>query len=229
MKKTKQSSTNQVVDECVTQTDKYYVVLHRAAYVPMVREFHLAMGHDAPTKIIDSFLDDAAVKLRQRLIREEARETIAALAVNPVNLIELADGLCDLIYVTAGAAVVAGHQDLTYSNDLQLSLVDDVYAAWNAICNILGGSVSAIEAIEKSSCHSWGKAGVLARLINHCERIAAIYGIPLKDCFEEVHKSNMTKLGPDGKPIYHTDGKIAKGPNFKKPDLTSILKKYGVV
>jgi predicted HAD superfamily Cof-like phosphohydrolase len=51
------------------------------------------------------------------------------------------------------------------------------------------------------------------------------YGIPLKQCFAEVHESNMSKLGKDGKPIYREDGKIMKGPNFKLPDLKSILEK----
>jgi predicted HAD superfamily Cof-like phosphohydrolase len=39
----------------------------------------------------------------------------------------------------------------------------------------------------------------------------------------EVHRSNMSKAGADGKPIYREDGKILKGPNYSKPDLASIL------
>ena len=49
------------------------------------------------------------------------------------------------------------------------------------------------------------------------------FGIDLDDCFAEVHRSNMSKLGEDGKPIYREDGKVLKGPNFSEPDLTSIL------
>lgn len=41
--------------------------------------------------------------------------------------------------------------------------------------------------------------------------------------FLEVHNSNMSKLGEDGKPILREDGKVLKGPNFFKPDLTKIL------
>ena len=40
--------------------------------------------------------------------------------------------------------------------------------------------------------------------------------------FSEVHRSNMSKLGVDGKPIYREDGKVLKGPNYFKPDLASI-------
>ena len=49
------------------------------------------------------------------------------------------------------------------------------------------------------------------------------FGIDLDDCFAEVHRSNMSKLGEDGKPIYREDGKVLKGPNFSEPDLTSVL------
>ena len=49
------------------------------------------------------------------------------------------------------------------------------------------------------------------------------FGINLDDCFEEVQKSNMSKLGDDGKPIYNDKGKVMKGPNYFKPDLTKFV------
>lgn len=45
------------------------------------------------------------------------------------------------------------------------------------------------------------------------------------EVFEEIQKSNMSKLGADGKPIYREDGKVLKGPNYFKPDIQSILNK----
>ena len=50
------------------------------------------------------------------------------------------------------------------------------------------------------------------------------FGVNLDKCFDEVQKSNMSKLGKDGKPIYNDDGKVMKGPNYFKPDLTKFLK-----
>ena len=50
------------------------------------------------------------------------------------------------------------------------------------------------------------------------------FGIDLDKCFEEVQKSNMSKLGTDGKPIYNENGKVMKGPNYFKPDLNKFLK-----
>ena len=49
------------------------------------------------------------------------------------------------------------------------------------------------------------------------------FGIDLDACFVEVHESNMSKLGEDGKPIKRFDGKVVKGPNFFAPDLKKIL------
>jgi predicted HAD superfamily Cof-like phosphohydrolase len=43
--------------------------------------------------------------------------------------------------------------------------------------------------------------------------------------FEEIQRSNMSKLGIDGKPIYREDGKVLKGPNYIKPDIQGILDK----
>ena len=51
------------------------------------------------------------------------------------------------------------------------------------------------------------------------------FGINLDKCFEEVQNSNMSKLGLDGKPIYNENGKVMKGPNYFKPDLSKLLAK----
>lgn len=45
----------------------------------------------------------------------------------------------------------------------------------------------------------------------------------IEDVFDEVHRSNMSKLGEDGKPIYREDGKILKGPNFSPPNIEKFL------
>jgi predicted HAD superfamily Cof-like phosphohydrolase len=45
----------------------------------------------------------------------------------------------------------------------------------------------------------------------------------IEDVFDEVHRSNMSKLGVDGKPIYREDGKVLKGPNFTPPNIQQFL------
>ena len=49
------------------------------------------------------------------------------------------------------------------------------------------------------------------------------FGIDLDKCFEEVQNSNMSKLGENGKPIYNVSGKVMKGPNYFKPDLSKFV------
>ena len=49
------------------------------------------------------------------------------------------------------------------------------------------------------------------------------FGIDLDKCFEEVQNSNMSKLDDNGKPIYNEHGKVMKGPNYFKPDLTKFI------
>ena len=49
------------------------------------------------------------------------------------------------------------------------------------------------------------------------------FGIDLDKCFEEVQNSNMSKLDENGKPIYNDSGKVMKGPNYFKPDLSKFV------
>ena len=49
------------------------------------------------------------------------------------------------------------------------------------------------------------------------------FGLDLDECFEEVHRSNMSKLGKNGRPLYREDGKVMKGPGYFEPDLERIL------
>jgi predicted HAD superfamily Cof-like phosphohydrolase len=50
-----------------------------------------------------------------------------------------------------------------------------------------------------------------------------VFGFPSMEIFQEIHRSNMSKLGDDGKPIYREDGKIMKGPNYFKPDIKKVM------
>ena len=82
-----------------------------------------------------------------------------------------------------------------------------------------------------ASMSSGGTLVDVADAITDCFYIligtAIEYGIAdkLPALFTEVHESNMSKLGEDGKPMYREDGKVMKGPNYKKPNLKSIV--YG--
>ena len=109
--------------------------------------------YDQEVKTKSEFPDKKIVKLRLDLIREELDELTNAIKNN--DIVEVADALTDILYVTYGA----GHS----------------------------------------------------------------FGINLDKCFEEVQRSNMSKLDINGKPIYNKNGKVMKGPNYFKPDLKKFL------
>ena len=73
--------------------------------------------------------------------------------------------------------------------------------------------------------HMEGIADALTDILYVTYGAGHAFGIDLDKCFEEVQRSNMSKLGADGKPIYRDDGKIMKGPNYSEPDLKKVL--YG--
>ena len=66
-------------------------------------------------------------------------------------------------------------------------------------------------------------ADVLTDLLYVTYGAGHAFGINLDKCFDEVQKSNMSKLGLDGKPIYSDKGKVLKGPKYFKPNLSNFL------
>ena len=68
-----------------------------------------------------------------------------------------------------------------------------------------------------------GVADALADIVYVAYGTAHVYGIDLDSVLDEVHASNMTKLGADGRPIRRADGKVLKGPNYRPPDIAAVL------
>ena len=63
----------------------------------------------------------------------------------------------------------------------------------------------------------------LSDIVFVCYQFAAAFGLDLDTAMDRVFESNMSKLGEDGKPIYREDGKVLKGPNYKKPNLNDLV------
>ena len=63
----------------------------------------------------------------------------------------------------------------------------------------------------------------LADLVYVCFQYAENMEWDLEEALHRVHKSNMSKLGLDGKPIYRVDGKVLKGPNYAPPEMTDLI------
>ncbi len=116
-----------------------------------VKAFMDTYGQDVKEKA--EFPENKIVQLRIDLIEEELNELKEA--IKNKDIVEVADALTDILYVTYGA----GHS----------------------------------------------------------------FGVNLDECFDEVQRSNMSKLGEDGKPIYNDSGKVMKGPNYFAPNLKKIV------
>ena len=95
-----------------------------------------------------------------------------------------------------------------------------MYEEWRETAQELypGGSFESSKDANKKRL-----AKELADLLYVVYGTAVSFGIPIDEVFEEVHRSNMSKL-VDGKPSYREDGKVLKGPNYKPPQLDHIFK-----
>ena len=116
-----------------------------------VKTFMNTYGQEVKEKA--TFPENKIAQLRIDLIEEELNELKEAVKNN--DIVEVADALTDILYVTYGA----GHS----------------------------------------------------------------FGVDLDKCFDEVQRSNMSKLGVDGRPIYNESGKVMKGPDYFAPDLKKII------
>lgn len=83
---------------------------------------------------------------------------------------------------------------------------------------------------EVAELHEAVEAGDLIEVADALADIAYVvygaaltFGIDLDAVLAEVHRSNMSKLGSDGRPIYRADGKILKGPRYFRPDIAAVL------
>ena len=65
----------------------------------------------------------------------------------------------------------------------------------------------------------------ITKSISNLDQIIVLHGLQdkIEAVFDEIQRSNMSKLGEDGQPIYREDGKVMKGPNYFKPDFSKLL------
>ena len=63
----------------------------------------------------------------------------------------------------------------------------------------------------------------LVDLVYVCYQMAAFLNVDLDSALDRVHESNMSKVDDNGRPIYNASGKVMKGPNYRKPDLTDLI------
>lgn len=208
-----------------TEEHKYMAEGGRKTCKEMVTEFHRANGAVIAGK--DLRLEVAV--LRMRLIVEEFAETCIALHTG--NVIEAADGLVDLLYVIYGAAVTydVECQDCTsMSGKTPINGTFNPSAVLRFMCTML--------LLLRRTCDAIAVAPLacgpeLSRLMAEvCTFGVYDLGFPMRELFEEVHRSNMTKtFSPQtntagGK---YGAGSNPKGPNYRPPDISGILFRHG--
>jgi predicted HAD superfamily Cof-like phosphohydrolase len=167
--------------------------------------------------------DDRTQILRLHLITEELGELAHAICKG--DLIKVLDGLCDLQYVIDGTALVCG---LSYQSSVPtlFSIDDEPRMArfpCTTIARLTKGLAQLADAFSYKSLPSVQLA--LMNLDNALQLAFMDFGMgAIKDAaFAEVHRSNMSKAGPDGKPVTDGAGRVVKGPSYSPANLGQFL------
>ena len=186
----------------------------------MVTEFHRLNG-----AIVNGRQNgpDVAV-LRARLIIEEFAETVAALHKN--DAVEVADGLADLLYVIYGTAVSYGVpcDDVFRQTGRQPAISFGRAAVLSFITTLLPRLWVACTLLEENP-RGEDLGPALCALASEVCRFATAWGLPMRELFEEVHRSNLTKTFA---PAQNTPGGKygavnPKGPGYRPPNIQGVL------
>lgn len=169
-------------------------------------------------------------KLRFGLIKEEFGELLDA--VEAVDIVEVADALGDIEYVTWGAIQVFGYSSIVSEKivKLQAQLEADLETA-DLTTNPLLTAEGQKEILDELRLYiltdnSDYLSSSLITVLYLVKLAAAHFRVELDAVVAAIHTSNMTKLDEDGKPIFRPeDGKVQKGPNYQTPtaDIEFIL------
>lgn len=164
--------------------------------------------------------DEKTQTLRHTLVTEELGETISAMKAR--NLAEIADGFADVLVVTFGTHNAYGVEARNaYNGRLPSSAphipsnIDEVIARFELLRDGFADRISTQNTTTiKFACDDIAEAVCDAALE---------FGIDIQPVFMEVHWSNKTKFDENGMPIKRADGKVIKGPFYKKADVAGVL------
>ena len=191
--------------------------------------------------------NEAIANLRIKLLKEEIQEGFNATRLfyddegsTREAFIEIVDAIGDVLVLTLGTGCVYNlvldcpsydvcdeAQALLNGRELNVGLVFQLlYEELENLQHYLKVSTSTP---KKSILQAAAVSRTLQNMVNLCFAHASAYGYNLVEVMREIHRSNMSKLGEDGRPIYREDGKIQKGSNYFKPDLASVLDKNDAV
>lgn len=196
------------------------------------------MSHDLVKEFNDLFqvktrdLGTARVreaKLRFKLIEEEFGELLDA--IKDVDIVEVADALGDIEYVTYGAIQVFGYSGLVSEKigKLQEQLESDLESADLTTNPLLTeeGQKEILDDLRKYilTDNEDYLSSSLITILYLVKLAAAHFKIDVEAVIAAIHTSNMTKLGADGEVLRNENNKVIKGPNYQNPtaDIENIL------
>jgi predicted HAD superfamily Cof-like phosphohydrolase len=190
----------------------------------MVAEFANTFGHPVHSRPVAP--DFATRQLRLDLLTEEYDELIEA--AKTFNLTDFADADVDIAYVLHGTLHTYGIPYDPSVVDRPMGINEAVWAYIEAEKVLLAEHIGR-PTLTLSERARWETTihRTINQILVECRVTARQFHLPFRELFAEVHASNMSKLGEDGKPIYGPNGKVLKGPNYFKPDIAGILIKAG--
>jgi predicted HAD superfamily Cof-like phosphohydrolase len=209
----------------------------------MVSEFQNYFSHPQNNDITWGYRKTRA--LRVSLLNEELEELVRA--VKQDDHTEVLDAIVDALYIQLGTLLYHGLGDyleaLCYDSNLNAT---NLYLPAEEIIEKFKGmekeDINSLKELFSKGVYEgtyiafniqnylvfmqyWINTNtILLKLFNHYKH-SGIFNCTLIEAFKEVHYSNLSKLDINGKPIYRQDGKILKGENFVKPNLSQFVNK----
>ena len=195
----------------------------------MVRDFHTAFKYTQAEHNPDGAcpdLEDKVTYARMSFISEELAEILINMASGDRE--KQLDGAVDLAYFALGTLAIIG-KDVFVPEGGYVFVDDEELAGKNIHIRTV------IDAVNKTlflmtflNCDQEAKLDLdkgLSYLVHTCISLAEKQiNADFFGAFAEVQRSNMSKLGEDGEPIYSEGGKVQKGPNFSEPELLPFLR-----
>lgn len=189
-------------------------------YLSLVKEFHIAFK--VPISDEPTLLEPTDIIRRISLIASEFGEL--ADAVRKKCIMEIADAIGDILYVSFGTAVEMGLyifcdlKKIKFKSESNLLTQGDTLTC---LTNIMAAMCAVTLSIDEENLQQINSD--LDFLISETFKMASKMGLPINKIFTQIHRSNMSKKWSDGK--VHTDigGKVIKNPKFKPIDLSWIM------
>jgi predicted HAD superfamily Cof-like phosphohydrolase len=209
-----------------------------ARFTTDVRNFHEVCG--LPIGSTRDALTQDRIELRDRLLVEEWTETKAALADK--NVVEVADGLVDVIYIAAGTAVecgvvlspqypfIFGAEFDHYFDAVRTSLFERTsevrVAPTGGLVEIMESCVKIANRVVTENDRDRIQPA-LSNVVEVALLIGAICGIPVFEAWKEIHRSNMAKVDPvTGRVLKREDGKVLKPEGWTRPNVAGVIELY---